>query len=618
MSDAEDRDLKLAALAGGSGALVWYVDDDRLAVDESAERLLGVRRGSFGGTVADLLQLARSDSRDAITGAFEQALGGAPVVTAELVFDLPGGVTRHLELRATMVRDPARVFGALCDITDLVKTRLELARAQEAVTSHERDRQRATASHQNLASGISRDIRTQLDAILGMSRLLADSALSPEQHERVATIHAGGTELLASVADLIDITTTDSELALATVDLATVLAEATSAIARDTRVRVHTRIAPEAPAAVQVDAARLRRIVRHALDAALALAPVDELALAARTTRLGGTLHELTIEVHTSGAGISHPRTTRLLEGTDAAGPIGIAIAGKLVARMGGRLALTSELAGGTTIALTVPVDAARATEATPEPIDLAQPLGATHPLRILVAEDNLTSRKITGAFLQRLGYEPRFASDGRSAVEAVTHDRFDVVFMDVQMPVMDGLEAARALRRLGSTAIPRIIALTANALPRDRAACLAAGCDDYLTKPVSIETLHRALRASPRIAAPLDPTCVDFAVLGDLEKMLAREIVDELLAAYDADGRELVAALQLALGRQDAKGLARAAHNLKSTSAAFGARSLGDTCSELEDETRVGRLERAAELVERATRQLTDVRLVLEDHRRR
>jgi CheY-like chemotaxis protein len=359
-------------------------------------------------------------------------------------------------------------------------------------------------------------------------------------------------------------------------------------------------------------------VIHHVLESALALVPVDEVAIGARAKRLGGTLHELTIDVRTSGGGISAMRIARLLDGTDSAGPIGIAIASKLVARMGGRLALTSELAGDTTIAFTIPVDELRgATEAPSEPLDFA--LATKHPLRILVAEDNVTSRKITGAYLERLGYQPRFVSDGREAIETITHERFDVVFMDVQMPVMDGLDAARALRRLEQRAdVPRIIALTANALPRDRAACLAAGCDDYLTKPVTIETLHRALRNSPRIAAPLDPSAVDLAVLADLEKLLDAKIVDELLATYDADGRELIAALHAALARLDAHALARAAHNLRSTSAALGARVLGETCGELENDTREGRLERAADLVERATRQLTEVRMVLADHRKR
>ena len=616
MSTAED--LKLAALAGGSGGLVWYVDNDRLLVDEATERLFGVRRGSFGNTVADLLQLARHDSRDTITNALEQALAGATLVVVEFVLSLPDGGARHLELRATLVRNPERVVGAVSDVTQLAHARVELARTRETVSSRDAELRRNTASHANLASGISREIRTHLDAVLGMSRLLAESSLTPEQRDRVSTIHASGTELLSSVADLIDISTTDSELDLSGANIPALLAEATGAIARDTRVRTDTKIAPEVPGAVHVDATRLRRVIHHVLESALVLVPVDELAIGARSKRLGGTLHELTIDVRTSGGGISAMRIARLLDGTDSAGPIGIAIASKLVARMGGRLVLTSELAGGTTIAFTIPVDETRgATDAPTEHLDFA--LATKHPLRILVAEDNLTSRKITGAYLERLGYEPRFVGDGREAVETIKHERFDVVFMDVQMPVMDGLEAARALRRLEQHAdVPRIIALTANALPRDRAACLAAGCDDYLTKPVSIETLHRALRNSPRIAPPLDPSAVDLSVLADLEKVLDARIVDELLATYDADGRELITALHAALVRLDANGLARAAHNLRSTSAALGARVLGETCGELENDTREGRLERAAELVEQATRQLTEVRMVLADHRKR
>ncbi|MEJ7597690.1 MAG: response regulator [Kofleriaceae bacterium] len=610
--------MGLAHLAGETGALVWYVDDDRLEVDEATERLLGLRRGMLGKTVADLMQRIRESSRDGITAALERALAGATLVEVDLVVDLPSGSTRHLGLRATLVHEPERVIGAIHEITELVELRAELASARQALAARDAELVRTTAAHANLAGGISRDIRTHLDAILGTSQLLVGTALASDQRERIATIQHSGVELLGSVRDLLDVAGTDPAVALAPVSIASVIAAAAAALGRDTRVRLHTEIALDVPPVLHVDAARLRRIVRHVLASALGLGPVEELAIAARTRRLGGTLHELAIEVRTCCPGISAQRSARLVDGTDPEGPVGIAIAGKLLARLGGRLAVTSQLAGTTSLLFTIPVDEAQPTDAAaPESLDLG--LGAHHPLRILVADDHPTSRKITGAFLERLGYHPRFAGDGRQAVEAIRHERFDVVFMDVQMPVMDGLAAARLVRQLGPRAeVPRIIALTANALPHDRAACFAAGCDDYLTKPVSIEALCGALRGSPRITRALDPAAVDLRVLADLESMLEPAIVDELLATYDSDGRELVATLASALARADATALARAAHNLKSTSAALGARPLGATCEQLELDTRSGRLERAAVLVDTATRQLAEVRSYLAEHRRR
>ena len=124
-------------------------------------------------------------------------------------------------------------------------------------------------------------------------------------------------------------------------------------------------------------------------------------------------------------------------------------------------------------------------------------PSKARHPLRILVAEDNVVNQKLALRILQQMGYRADLASNGLEAVESVRRQVYDVVLMDVQMPEMDGLDAARAIcARYAAAERPRIIAMTANAMQGDRDLCLAAGMDDYLTKPVSIAGIDRVLTA--------------------------------------------------------------------------------------------------------------------------
>jgi PAS domain S-box-containing protein len=234
--------------------------------------------------------------------------------------------------------------------------------------------------------------------------------------------------------------------------------------------------------------------------------------------------------------------------------------------------------------------------------------------LRLLVAEDNAVNRQLALALLAKLGQQADVVENGREAVEAVEREAYDVVLMDVQMPELDGLEATRQIReRLGSDG-PRIIAMTANAMEGDREECLAAGMDDYLSKPIRPEELERALAlSSPRRAdATLDRGTLDqlVASLGGGDE--GREAVAELIQAFLEDGAAQMAALRDAVERGDAEEAHRAAHTLKSNGATFGAQSFAELCRELETLGREGRLESAGPLVRQAEEEWERVRASL------
>jgi CheY-like chemotaxis protein len=130
--------------------------------------------------------------------------------------------------------------------------------------------------------------------------------------------------------------------------------------------------------------------------------------------------------------------------------------------------------------------------------------MAGRHPLRILLAEDNAVNQKLALRLLERMGFHADLASNGLEALDALERQPYDVVLMDVQMPELDGLDAARQIcERWPSQKRPRIIAMTANAMPEDRQACLAAGMDDYLAKPIRPEELEAALRRAPKAPAP-------------------------------------------------------------------------------------------------------------------
>jgi CheY-like chemotaxis protein/HPt (histidine-containing phosphotransfer) domain-containing protein len=227
--------------------------------------------------------------------------------------------------------------------------------------------------------------------------------------------------------------------------------------------------------------------------------------------------------------------------------------------------------------------------------------------LRILIAEDNAVNQMVALRLLERLGYGADVALNGLEALEALERKTYDVVLMDVQMPELDGLEASRRIgERWPAGSRPRIIAMTANALPEDREACLAAGMQDYVAKPIRPDELAEALKRARPIEGGADmiPEDVngglDDAALDSLRELGGDEFVAEVIDTFLADAPDLLAAMRTSLRDGDTDELRRAAHTLKSNGATLGAARFAEVCSELEALARSGQLEGASRLVER------------------
>jgi signal transduction histidine kinase/CheY-like chemotaxis protein len=235
----------------------------------------------------------------------------------------------------------------------------------------------------------------------------------------------------------------------------------------------------------------------------------------------------------------------------------------------------------------------------------------ATSSLRILLAEDNAVNQKVALRLLDQLGYRADVASDGLEALEALGRQPYDVVLMDVQMPELDGLDASRRICELWPADVrPRIIAMTANAMPEDREACFAAGMDDYVAKPIRPNELAKALsrtrrledRGTPRAqgaAANLDASAVE-----SLRDLGGEEFVAEVIDTFLSDAPALVETLRTTYEQGHTEGLRRAAHTLKSNGQTFGAGRFSKLCRELEERARSGELDGAAELVDRIERE--------------
>jgi CheY-like chemotaxis protein/HPt (histidine-containing phosphotransfer) domain-containing protein len=229
-------------------------------------------------------------------------------------------------------------------------------------------------------------------------------------------------------------------------------------------------------------------------------------------------------------------------------------------------------------------------------------------PLRILLAEDNSVNQKVALLLLERLGYKADLAANGLEVLAALRRQDYDVILMDVQMPEMDGLEAARRIAAdppRGQR--PHIIAITANVLRADRDACLAAGMEDYLSKPILLEDLRAALvRAEPSCAAApasepdlvLDPVYLDRLL--ELQRLGGSNVVPLIVDNFVKEGPRRLERMRAALTRGDRQDLMMVAHTLKGGSAQLGALRVAAVSSELEEICKEGRLDSMGGVLDR------------------
>jgi CheY-like chemotaxis protein/HPt (histidine-containing phosphotransfer) domain-containing protein len=226
-------------------------------------------------------------------------------------------------------------------------------------------------------------------------------------------------------------------------------------------------------------------------------------------------------------------------------------------------------------------------------------------PLRILLAEDNVVNQKVATKTLEKLGYRADVAANGLEVLDALARQPYDVVLMDVQMPELDGLGASRRIRReVPPARQPRIIAMTANAMQSDRELCLAAGMDDYVSKPVRVEELVAALERSRVEAPPAEPAAaepagsIDMAVLDEIQSSLGDgnpAIVVEIIDLFVGDLPAQMALLGQSMAAGDAPTAQRAAHTIKASAATIGAHALAAHCEALEGLARRGDLDEGA-----------------------
>jgi PAS domain S-box-containing protein len=399
--------------------------------------------------------------------------------------------------------EPLYFVSQIQDITAQKQTAVELVAARD-------EAKHASVAKDSFLASMSHEIRTPMTGVMGMLDMLEQSGVSGDQLSLISTARSSAEMLLSIINDVLDMAKLEAgrvEIAKKDFYAETLLRNVCDMMAARAQAKglAFNAVLPLSTRVwLKGDPDRISQILFNLIGNAVKFTDTGEVSLAAETRSTDSGL-DLVLHVRDTGRGVpadkiglifkefeqANDEDAQRMDGTG----LGLAIVSRLVDAMGGKIDVRSEPGRGSVFSVRLPLVPGHAPAEAPPPVreePEASVAGEAGPLTVLVVEDNAVNRKVVGSVLSIAGIEPVYAFDGAQALDAVKDRTFDIVFMDVMMPVMDGLTATREMRRLGYKG--PILGLTANAMAHHREACFEAGMDDHIAKPFRPVDIFAAL----------------------------------------------------------------------------------------------------------------------------
>ena len=485
-----------------------------------------------------------------------------------------------------------RLVGFITDITDRQRREMELEEAKEAAEA-------AVRSKSCFVANVSHEIRTPLNGIIGMAEMMLRCDPDAEQRECAEIIISSATSLLAMLNDILDLSKIDAgHMIVESIgfDLVTLIERVwklAAPLATDKGIDLVCDMGADIPRRITGDPVRLRQVLMNLVNNAVKFTETGRVVIRAQTVSRNADRVTLRFEVEDTGIGIPHDRHEAIFEGFTQVDEtttwrfggtgLGLAICKRIVELLGGAISVRSAPGEGSTFSFeidtSVAQDEEQVSQATrPLVVATPQPIIGREPIRALLVEDEPVGRMIATRLLELSGCNVVAVESGTQALEALAAAPFDVVFMDLKLPGMDGLETTRRIRAQETFKNIPIVALTARAMPEDQERCRAAGMNGYMTKPLDpplvqnmVADLISQRDLSPRGNRPAGAEreiCQRRHPAIDVERALLqlqgdRELLSAAVDTFLVNAETLIDALRAATRNGDAREIERMAHSM-------------------------------------------------------
>ena len=629
----EGSEAKFRQLAENIREVFWMMPpsaDEILYVSPAYEQVWGRTCDSLYQRPMSWVEAIHPDDLERAHAKFARQIQGQPA-ESEYRIRTPDGQEKWIRDRAFPVRDEA---GKLIRVVGIAEEFTEKKRYEEELIQARHGADAANQAKSRFLANMSHEIRTPMNGVIGMVQLLLETELTPEQRQYAEVAQSSGRTLLSLIDHVLDLSKIEARkvtlenLRFNLRDTVEDVIQLLRLQADAKRLDFASRVLPETPSHLRGDPHRLRQVLTNLCSNAIKFTERGGITLEAALQGQSDGKATVRFTVADTGIGIradqvarlfapfvqADASTTRRYGGTG----LGLAICKQLVEMMGGTIGVDSREGHGSTFWFTAAFELAppsrRQTaneQAGGRPVARRRTILQERTARILVAEDNATNRQVALAQLRKLGYQAAAATNGAEAVGAVRDGHYDLVLMDCEMPLMDGFEATRHIRR-SLPGIP-IIALTADAMPADRDRCLSEGMNDYLAKPVELRLLERVLArwlpisgGSGPVPMPADSAGERATAVFNVEALLRRLMGDRKLAGivlkgFLQDVPSQLDNLRARLDLADAPGARLQAHALKGAAATVAAEELCAIALAIERSGAAGQLDPCGELLPRA-----------------